>query len=396
MAPRAVVWLTNIPTPYRHHQFATLHTAFTELGIDFRVLFMGEREPHRPWTYRAEDANYPHEVLPGRLTYVRGRPMHTNPAVIARLRGMRDTPHVLMIGGLSNPTAWMATFARSRRSSTLVLGIESNGQSEVLRHGPAAWWKRRLIRAADAFYIPGAASKDYVLGHDSRAAAKPWIVLPNIVDEAQFPPRADAASAAIRARRRAQLGVGPDVRVVLIPARLERFKGVLDVVQAVASLSRDSTVHVAFAGSGSLDGEIRPLLIDRPATLIGQVPDAEMHEWYAAADVMMLPSHRDASPLATVEALRSGLPLALSDAVGNACDALGDETPDEVNGWLFPSGDVPAIAALLHTISVTPDATLTAMGQRSEQLHAARFASTAVARHAAHEFAALIPAANAG
>ncbi|MEI8238631.1 MAG: glycosyltransferase family 4 protein [Actinomycetota bacterium] len=381
-----VVWLTNIPTPYRHHQFTALNTALDELGVDFRVLFMGPEETHRPWRYRREEATYPHEVLTGPLIYIRGRPIHFNPGVVRRVRSLRGTPSILMVGGVSNPTGWLAALSRSRKWTTCVLGVESNIRSEVLRRGPAAWLKHHLIGSADAFYIPGAASKGYVIRHDSKAGTKPWITLPNIIDEARFPLRTDEASAARRSERRAALAVGPDVRVILVPARLEPFKGVLDVAEALASISPTLPIHVVFVGSGSLEEELRRRIAGRPATLLGTVPDDEMPHWYAAADVMMLASHRDASPLATVEALRSGLPLVLTDAVGNADEVLIEGE----NGWVVPVSDVPALTRVLETIAATPIETLTAMGERSAEIHAERFDTTIAVARAALEFSRLL------
>jgi glycosyltransferase involved in cell wall biosynthesis len=248
--------------------------------------------------------------------------------------------------------------------------------------------KRHLIRSADGYYIPGEASRGYVLRHDPTADSKPWITLPNVIDEARFPVRSDALSVAHRTQRRAKLGVGPEVVVLLVPARLEPFKGVLDLVGALEAVPETRCIHVVFAGSGSLADELRRRVANLPVTVLGQVADDEMPSWYAAADVMVLPSHRDSSPLATVEGLRSGLPLLLSDAVGNAVDAVVEGE----NGWVVPVGDVPALARQLAAIAAMPAGTLRAMGDRSEQIHRERFDTPAVAAKAAQEFSQLLGA----
>jgi glycosyltransferase involved in cell wall biosynthesis len=383
-----VVWLTNIPTPYRHHQLAALHLALDQLGVDLHVIFMAPHEPHRPWRYRPEDATYPHQVLTGPVVYIGDRPLHFNFGILRCVRSLKGTRSVLMTGGVSNPTAWLAMWARPRKWTTLILGIESNTSSERIRRGPAAWMKRHLIRIADGYYIPGEASRGYVLRHDPTADSKPWITLPNVIDEARFPVRSDAASVAHRTQRRAELGVGPEMVVLLVPARLEPFKGVLDLVSALELMPETRCIHVVFAGSGSLAGELRRRVANLPVTVLGHVADHEMPSWYAAADVMVLPSHRDSSPLAAVEALRSGLPLLLSDAVGNAVDAVVDGE----NGWVVPVGDVPALARRLAAIAAMPAGTLRAMGDRSEQIHRERFDTPEVAAKAAQEFSQLLRA----
>jgi hypothetical protein len=133
-----VTWLTNIPTPYRHHRFRALHLALDERSCALHVLYMAETEPHRPWAYDAAEACYPHRVLPGLSLSLADRPLHFNPSVV--VEALRR-PAVMVIGGVSNPTAWMAMAAGNRQTFTL-LGVESNPESERLGAGPASWRPR--------------------------------------------------------------------------------------------------------------------------------------------------------------------------------------------------------------------------------------------------------------
>jgi glycosyltransferase involved in cell wall biosynthesis len=85
------------------------------------------------------------------------------------------------------------------------------------------------------------------------------------------------------------------------------------------------------------------------AIFTGHLSWAEMTRLYAAADAFALPSLKDPNPLVAVEALWAGLPLLLSNRVGNHPEVL---TPG-INGWLFdplsPSSVASAIRGWLST-----------------------------------------------
>jgi glycosyltransferase involved in cell wall biosynthesis len=379
-----VTWLTNIPTPYRHHRFHALHLALDERDCALRVLYMGETEPQRPWAYDAAEARYPHRVLPGLSLSLAGRPLHFNPSVV--VEALRR-PAVMVIGGVSNPTAWMAMAARNRQRFTL-LGVESNLESERLGAGPASWIKNWMVRTADGYCVPGNASIGYLSRHDERAISRPILRLANIIDEAQFPLRTSVDSSAARNKVRADWGASDDTVVVLVPARLEPYKGVGDVAAALEAMEEPGRLLLVLAGSGSLEEELRRRLSNSPARVIGQIPDGEMAQLYAAADVMMLPSRRDPSPLSVVEALRSGLPLVLSAAVGNAPEALVSGE----NGWLVPPRRPDLLTAVLTEIADTPVERLREFGRRSERIHRERFSTEFIIGRAADQLAALAQA----
>ena len=65
-----------------------------------------------------------------------------------------------------------------------------------------------------------------------------------------------------------------------------------------------------------------------------------------ASDVFVMASSMDPSPKAMSEALFLGLPVVCSDRVGT-CDDLVSER----NGFAYPCGDVPALAARLAELA---------------------------------------------
>jgi len=128
----------------------------------------------------------------------------------------------------------------------------------------------------------------------------------------------------LRTTLRAELGLAPDDRLLVSVGRLSEEKGHSYLVDAMAQLAaRRPAVHLAISGSGPLDGALRTQtrdygLCDR-VHLLGLRSDVEAI--LAAADVFVLPSLREATPLALLEAMFAGCPIVASD-VGDVAIAL--------------------------------------------------------------------------
>jgi glycosyltransferase involved in cell wall biosynthesis len=87
---------------------------------------------------------------------------------------------------------------------------------------------------------------------------------------------------------------------------------------------------------------------------------------YAAADVLVLPSHAETYGMVITEALARGLPVIASD-VGGVIEALGDRP-----GLLVPPGDPLALAAALRTWLEDPELRARLRGAASERRAALR------------------------
>jgi glycosyltransferase involved in cell wall biosynthesis len=86
------------------------------------------------------------------------------------------------------------------------------------------------------------------------------------------------------------------------------------------------------------------------------VSQTELRNFYAAADVLVLPSiptrtFREPWGLVANEAMNRGLPVISSDAVGAAAGGL---VQDGRNGLLVPAGDAVALAAALRQLARDP------------------------------------------
>jgi glycosyltransferase involved in cell wall biosynthesis len=68
-------------------------------------------------------------------------------------------------------------------------------------------------------------------------------------------------------------------------------------------------------------------------------PAQDTAPYYATADVVVLPSHREGLPTVVLEAQAAGKPV-----VGASVTGIVDAVVDGKTGLLFPVGEVPALA----------------------------------------------------
>jgi teichuronic acid biosynthesis glycosyltransferase TuaC len=171
------------------------------------------------------------------------------------------------------------------------------------------------------------------------------VVIPNGVDREIFHPQDRAAA------RRA-LGEPADGKVILFVGRLEKAKGIEELLAAFATLAaEDATVELVIVGEGVMRGPCEQAAAALPGRIVvtGGLPLPEVARWLAACDLLTLPSWYEGTPNVILEALACGRPVVAS-ATGGIPDLL---TAPEL-GELFPPRDVPALTAALRRVLATP------------------------------------------
>lgn len=110
--------------------------------------------------------------------------------------------------------------------------------------------------------------------------------------------------------------------------------------------ARYPDAELVMIGGGSQEAALRSQAAElrlRNVTFVGRVPPADMHRYYAAADIYLQTPSIDNMPLSVLEAFASGLPV-VSTNVGGVPAIL----TDAVHGLLAPDNDDEAIA--VHVI----------------------------------------------
>lgn len=361
-------WVTNIPTPYRNHRYRTMARVFPTMGIEFEVLYMAETEPNRHWEMPSAQFQYPHTIFGGWHPVVAGVAAHFNPALLQRLRS--TPPDVVLIGGFACPTHWLAPWFL-KGGTTRVMMVESNLDSARMMGGASRWFKRRMILPNDAFVVPGPRSWDYVLEVAPEVRERPLFQLPNLVDEAIWVQEV-AERRKKRRELREALGVTGTDQLWVCPARLVEEKG-LDWF--LPALEGHAGFRLLIAGDGPLRTAYESLVkrLGLSVVFLGPQNEDQMVSLYAAADLFVLPSVRDPSPLSAVEACAAGLPLLVSKRIGNYAEVL----QDGLNGWTLEPEDMGRSREAIRAALESDVSGRTEMGRESQRIFAKTFDSGA-------------------
>jgi glycosyltransferase involved in cell wall biosynthesis len=164
---------------------------------------------------------------------------------------------------------------------------------------------------------------------------------------------------------RRHLGIPAQAPVALFVGRLTFDKGVPELVQAFLRLRNqfpDLRLLLAgcFEDEDPLPVDIRKYLDTHPG-VISAGPVQDITTYYAIADVVVLPSHREGLPTVILEAQAAGKPV-----VGASATGIVDVVVDGETGLLFPVGEVPALAEALARL-ITDKALARKLGRAGQE-----------------------------
>jgi len=162
-------------------------------------------------------------------------------------------------------------------------------------------------------------------------------------DPARFFPPADTAA---RATLRAALGLAGARPAIVCVGRLVAEKGYPELLAAMASVEAELWVvgeRLASDHAGAIAADIAAVARDphRAARIRFVGYRRDVPELLRAADLFVLPSHREGMPRSIIEAMLTGLPVVATDIRGAREEVVDGET-----GLLVPVRDATALAAL--------------------------------------------------
>jgi glycosyltransferase involved in cell wall biosynthesis len=159
-------------------------------------------------------------------------------------------------------------------------------------------------------------------------------------------------STATRLEARQRLGLRPDQRVLLFFGHVAPYKGLEELVRALALLIREDPRFTAIVAGQPKDrncerhwGHIESLiaqfdLASHVRAEIRRIADDEVGLLFRAADVCMLPYRQIYQSGVLALSYAQGVPVIASDVGSFRDDVVEDET-----GWIFRSGDIADLAA---------------------------------------------------
>ncbi|HLZ30958.1 MAG TPA: glycosyltransferase family 4 protein [Chloroflexota bacterium] len=206
---------------------------------------------------------------------------------------------------------------------------------------------RRVVRAAT---ILAAVSK-HTRDHLSRLAGdRPIHVLYNGVDTLRFRPPGNVTE---RLEIRRRFGIPESAFIALTIRRLVFRNGVATLVKAASRLPQSPDTRVVIGGVGPEEAHLRRLIETERignVQLIGSISDADLADYYRAADAFVLPTLTgEGFSNSLMEALASGLPI-IATRVGSPEEVV---EPGE-NGMLIHPNDEQAMADAIVALRDEP------------------------------------------
>jgi glycosyltransferase involved in cell wall biosynthesis len=230
---------------------------------------------------------------------------------------------------------------------------------------------RWFYRHVDTFCYVGEEARR----HLSRFGIPParLFFAPYSVDTALFAAQQASVS---RPAARAALGIAAEQCAVLFSGKLIARKAPLLLTEALSLLPSTDRITLLIVGDGELrqrvEAAARPLLGER-LHMPGFVNQSHLGRYYAAADLLVLPSDYETWGLVVNEAMQFGLPAVVSSKVGCHRDlVLEGQT-----GMVFEQGDAAALARCLQQFCAHP--ALAARLGENARAHVAAYSTAASA-----------------
>lgn len=217
--------------------------------------------------------------------------------------------------------------------------VGEGGIAAMLAGGaPGRGLVRALHRRVDACLAPSGAVRDEAVAFGIPAGRVH--LLPNGIDTALFRP----AEPGERAAQRRALGAAGEGPLVLCIAQLRPEKGIFTLLHAwerVAAARPDA--RLAYVGDGPDRAALEAEVARSPAAASVRVAGfADPRPWYAAADLLVIPSDFEGLSNVLVEGMSSGLPVVATRVSGTEDAFAAAEV-----GEMVEPGDAGALAAAL-------------------------------------------------
>lgn len=254
------------------------------------------------------------------------------------------------LAGWSHPLVFTALLICALRG--IPISVESDTPRRAESGGWRPWVKRMLypwLFRLPRLFLPGGSRQaayfsDYGVPDDRIRIARMTVDVEAIlVYRASVTPER-------RNRNRQRLGLAKDQVAFLFVGRLESHKGIRDMLDAYRELREHAAAHCALliAGDGSCRHEVDEAAARVPGIMAtGRLSGVDLLDIYVAADVFVLPSLREPWGLVVNEAMASGLPVIVTDAVGCADDLV----EPGVTGLIVPAGSPAALAEAMQHLA---------------------------------------------
>ena len=256
-------------------------------------------------------------------------------------------PDVIVSEGFFQWTP-VSLWYKARHRVPLVITYERTAHTERNAGALRTFYRRWIAKRTDAIACNGVLSKQYCR-HQLRVPEARIVTGAMAADSDMLTKRITQISANARLPR---IGGRPlSHPVVLYVGRLICLKGLRELLTAwgLYNHRRPNPGTLLLVGDGPERSRLEKMVGDLKLSNVlfaGEVPYEEIVDFFAAADVLVMPTLEDNWSLVVPEAMACGLPILCSSYNGCWPELVH---PDR-NGWVFDPKDTEQFASLLQVV----------------------------------------------
>lgn len=320
-----ILWITNIPSPYRLKFFSELGKQ-AELTVLFEKGFSAERDE----TWR----DFKFENFTGVI--LKGISVNTDMALSFGFRQYirMHKNDIIVVSNPITPTGISAILYMQLHNIRYC--IESDGAFPKECVGIRGKLKKRLYSKAYLCLTTSELGKQYFMNYGvsaSRIEKYPFSSL--------YEKEIVAAENIIEKKKKAKesISINED-RIVLAVGQFVYRKGFENLILAAKKLPMDVGIYLIGGNPGE---EYIKLLDDTTINRVHFLPfmnPERVKQYYLAADVFAFPTHEDIWGLVVNEALAQATPVISTDKCISALEMISNEQ----NGYIIPDSDIEQLA----------------------------------------------------
>ena len=294
-----LVWVTNIPVPYREPLWQRFSTE-----INFEIIFMNksefgyEYEPPRNVNFSFLDYKPFH--IPSIST-----PLYFGWHKLYRMQ-IWERANFVYIDGWESPAYSLNAWLWKRKGMKVIFSYRSTAATHRFSGKLALYLKGKILNLADSIVTVGNSSTEAVLA--AGVDRSKILQIFNPVDVSFF------HSYSLANRSESSAGH----RFLFVGQLIER-KNVISLIHAFSKIARKGD-SLTIAGDGILKNQILDLVnklkLNESVILAGQKNQEELAKIYANSDTLVMPSIEEVWGLVANEALASGMHAVVSEKSG--------------------------------------------------------------------------------
>lgn len=312
----AVIYITNVPTPYK----IAMLNGLAERIRNFNVFFMAETEYIRRWDSVLSNAKFKYDICNSIEFKLRKREWVIYVSFSIFLKIIRSRPDVIIFAPYTQPYILGILLSKFLFKSKTILWAESPFETGKYKGKIAVFLKRTLVNFMDAIVVPGTRAMNSMM-HVYKISKDRLFLSPHSVNNSYF----SCESKKCREREhywRKRLNLNQN-NILYVGQLIER-KNVITLIKAYQALNRRD-ISLFIVGDGPLKEYLRTYCQNNRLEGVQFIPNLQQNElvrYYTLCDVLVLPSHEEVWGLVVNESMACGTPAICSRAVTSAYDLI--------------------------------------------------------------------------